>query len=322
MNLIECRDLKRTYRKGKRIVEAVKGVTFSVKAGEIVGFLGPNGAGKSTTQRMLVTLLDPTGGEAMVAGHDLRREPREVRKRIGYVAQGGSANPMATVDEDLVLQGRLHGMDAGGAAARARDLCQRLDLKGVGDRRTQTLSGGQRRRLDIAMGLIHSPGLVFLDEPSTGLDPHSRANLWAHIRDLRQREGTTLFLTTHYLDEADALCDRILILDAGRIVAEGSPAELKARIAGDLVILNLARAIDAESAAQRLRGLAGVREVAVFDAQVRATVDQGDRRVLDLMKAMGEADIGIQSVQVSRPSLDDVFLTLTGHSLRDGEESA
>jgi ABC-2 type transport system ATP-binding protein len=172
------------------------------------------------------------------------------------------------------------------------------------------------------MGLIHSPRLVFLDEPSTGLDPHSRANLWAHIRDLRQREGTTLFLTTHYLDEADALCDRILILDAGRIVAEGSPAELKARIAGDLIVLSLSRAAEAGAAAERLRGLEGVREVAVFEAQVRATVDQGDRRVLALMKALGEAAIDIQSVQVSRPSLDDVFLTLTGHSLRDAGEAA
>jgi ABC-2 type transport system ATP-binding protein len=322
MNLIECRDLKRTYRKGKRLVEAVKGVTFSVKAGEIVGFLGPNGAGKSTTQRMLVTLLDPTGGEARVAGHDLRREPERVRKRIGYVAQGGCAHPMATVDEELILQGRLHGMPASDAKARARDLCERLDLKGLGDRRTGSLSGGQRRRLDIALGLLHSPGLVFLDEPSTGLDPHSRANLWAHIREQRQREGTTLFLTTHYLDEADALCDRILILDAGRIVAEGSPSELKARIAGDLVILQLGAAAQADAAAERLRGLEGVREVAVFEGQVRATVDQGDRRVLPLMKVLGETGVEIQSVQMSRPTLDDVFLTLTGHSLRDAEEAA
>lgn len=322
MNLIECRDLKRTYRKGKRIVEAVKGVTFSVKAGEIVGFLGPNGAGKTTTQRMLVTLLDPTGGEAEVAGHDLRRQPQEVRRRIGYVAQRGSANPKATVDEDLVLQGRLYGMGPADAEARARDLCQRLDLKGLGDRHTETLSGGQRRRLDIAMGLIHSPKLVFLDEPSTGLDPQSRANLWTHIRDLRQREGTTLFLTTHYLDEADALCDRILILDAGRIVAEGSPAELKARIAGDLVILQLGGAEEAARAADRLRHLEGVREAAVFESQARITVDQGDRRVLPLMKALEEAGLDIQSVQVARPSLDDVFLTLTGRTLRDAQEAA
>jgi ABC-2 type transport system ATP-binding protein len=322
MNLIECSELKRTYRKGKRVVEAVKGVSFSVRAGEIVGFLGPNGAGKSTTQRMLVTLLDPTGGEARVAGHDLRSEAREVRKRIGYVAQGGSAHPLATVEEELVLQGRLHGMGPADAQARARELCERLDLRDLGDRRTRTLSGGQRRRLDIAMGLLHGPPLVFLDEPSTGLDPHSRANLWTHIRDQRQREGTTFFLTTHYLDEADALCDRILILDAGRIVAEGTPAELKARIAGDLIILQTGGAEAAQGAADRLRGLEGVREVAVFEAQVRATVDQGDRRVLALMKALDEAAIDVQAVQIARPSLDDVFLTLTGHSLRDAGEAS
>jgi len=172
------------------------------------------------------------------------------------------------------------------------------------------------------MGLIHSPKLVFLDEPSTGLDPQSRANLWTHIRDLRQREGATLFLTTHYLDEADALCDRILILDAGRIVAEGSPAELKARIAGDLVTLQLGGAEEAGRAADRLRGLEGVRDASVFESQARITVDRGDQRVLPLMKALGEAGMDVQSVQVSRPSLDDVFLTLTGRTLRDAQEAA
>ncbi len=317
--MIQCHELKRIYRKGKRIVEAVKGVSFEVKPGEIVGFLGPNGAGKSTTQRMLVTLLEPTGGEAKVAGHDLRREPKEVRRRIGYVAQGGSTQPLATVEEELVLHGRLYNMSADAAQSRARDLCQRLDLRGLLDRRTGTLSGGQRRRLDIAMGLIHAPKLVFLDEPSTGLDPHSRANLWKHIRDMRDKDGATLFLTTHYLDEADALCDRILILDAGRIVAEGSPAELKARIAGDLVILQVGGA--AEHAKSLLPGLEGVRDIAIFENQVRVTVDQGDRRVLALMKALSDNGIDLQSVQVSRPSLDDVFLTLTGHSLRDDTPS-
>jgi ABC-2 type transport system ATP-binding protein len=318
--MIRCRDLKRTYRKGKRIVEAVKGVTFTVQPGEIVGFLGPNGAGKSTTQRMLVTLLDPTDGEAEVAGHDLRREPKEVRKRIGYVAQGGSSQPEATVEEELILHGRLYGMPEEKARARAADLCQRLDLKGLGERRTKTLSGGQKRRLDIAMGLIHSPKLIFLDEPSTGLDPHSRANLWNHIRDVRHREGATLFLTTHYLDEADALCDRILILDAGRIVAEGTPTELKARIAGDLVLLHVGE--DTDAAAETVKLLEGVREVKVLENQLRVTVDQGDKRVFTLMKALSDARIDIASMQVSRPSLDDVFLTLTGHSLRDSEEGA
>src|SRR5262245_59741177 len=213
--MIEARGLARTFKSKTGPVEAVRGVDLDVAAGEIVGLLGPNGAGKTTTQRMLATLLVPTAGEARVAGCDLRRDPLGVRRQLGYVAQGGSTNPAAKVDEELGTQAQLYGMSQAAARERARALRETLDLADLGGRLIKTLSGGQRRRLDIALGLMHQPKLVFLDEPSTGLDPHSRANLWTHIRGLRDRNGATILLTTHYLDEADALCDRIFIIDHG-----------------------------------------------------------------------------------------------------------
>ena len=224
--MIEARGLARTFKTRHGLVEAVRGIDFDVAAGEIVGLLGPNGAGKTTTQRMIATLLLPTAGTATVAGCDLREDPVGVRRQLGYVSQSGGTNPAAKVDEELVTQAQLYGMSRGDSAARARALRDVLDLGDLGDRLIKTLSGGQRRRLDIALGLMHAPKLVFLDEPSTGLDPHSRANLWTHIRALRDRERATILLTTHYLDEADALCDRILIVDHGKIVATGTPAEL------------------------------------------------------------------------------------------------
>ena len=313
--MIDARGLARSFETRSGVVDAVRGVDFQVGAGEIVGFLGPNGAGKTTTQRMLATLLTPTAGAATVAGCDLRADPVGVRRRIGYVAQGGATNPAALVDEELVLQARLYGIGRDDARRRAAALCETLDLAGLGGRQVRTLSGGQRRRLDVALGLVHDPALVFLDEPSTGLDPHSRANLWSHIRGLRDRAGTAVFLTTHYLDEADALCDRILIIDHGRIVAEGTPAELKRRIAGDLVTL----AIDGEADRARalVAGQPGVREVAIVDGAVRATVDHGDEQAIALMRALDQAGVRVAALRVARPSLDDVFLTVTGRSLRD-----
>jgi len=322
--VIEAQGLARTFVTKTGTVEAVRGVDFSVGEGEIVGFLGPNGAGKTTTQRMLATLLAPTGGRATVAGCDLRRDPTGVRRRIGYVAQGGSTNPAAIVDEELVLQARLHGLSRAAAEQAAAETRARLDLGDLGRRAVGTLSGGQRRRLDIAIGLVHAPRLVFLDEPSTGLDPQSRAHLWKHIRDLRDVIDTAIFLTTHYLEEADALCDRILIIDQGRIVAEGTPNELKRRISGDLV--TLAVSADVERARAKLAAQPGVREVAVAAAggasSVRVTVDRGDARALPLMRALDQVGIGVDSVQIARPTLDDVFLTLTGHSLRDAASAA
>ena len=315
--MIEARGLRRTFKTRTGPVEAVRGVDFHVADREIVGFLGPNGAGKSTTQRMLATLLSPTAGDATVAGCDLRKDPVGVRRRIGYVAQGGTTNPSALVDEELVTQAQLYGITRADAGARAAKLCKELDLADLGARKVGTLSGGQRRRLDIALGLVHSPKLVFLDEPSTGLDPHSRANLWDHIRGLRDREGVTVFLTTHYLDEADALCDRILIIDHGAIVASGTPDELKRRISGDVVTLALDER--AEMARALLAAQPGVREAQLIDNGVRVTVEHGDAQALALMRTLDEAGIAIASLSIARPSLDDVFLTMTGRSLREAE---
>ncbi|MEV0143546.1 MULTISPECIES: ATP-binding cassette domain-containing protein [unclassified Nonomuraea] len=225
MKLIKTKGLSKTFKGG---AEAVRGVDLTVEAGEIVGFLGPNGAGKTTTMRMLTTLLPPTSGTATVAGHDLLADPAGVRRRIGYVSQGGGVNLAAPQDGELRLQAMLYGLSREEARERVAGVLDRLELTGMEHLPGGALSGGQRRRFDLAFGLLHRPPLLFLDEPTTGLDPQSRAHLWDHIRALRADHGMTVFLTTHYLDEADALCDRLLIIDGGRIVAEGSPAELKA----------------------------------------------------------------------------------------------
>jgi ABC-2 type transport system ATP-binding protein len=313
--MVEARGLARTFETRGAVVHAVAGIDLTIASGEIVGLLGPNGAGKSTTQRMLVTLLEATGGNAVVAGHDLRRDPKGVRRRIGYVAQGGSTDPRALVDEELVLQGRLYGLSRHEAERRADEMRARFDLTDIGRRQVRTLSGGQRRRLEVALGLVHRPPLLFLDEPSTGLDPHSRANLWRHIRSLRAETKTTVFLTTHYLDEADASCDRIFIMDHGRIVAEGTPEELKRRIAGDLVTFNVGP--EMERARALLASQPGVRQVVPWEGTVRVTVGRGEESVLPLMRAFDFAGIAVASMQIARPTLDDVFLTLTGRSLHD-----
>jgi ABC-2 type transport system ATP-binding protein len=275
-----------------------------------VGFLGPNGAGKTTTLRMLTTLIAPTAGTARVAGRDLLREPVEVRRRLGYVAQSGCTEPEARVGEELVDHGRLYGMSAANAAARGEELLAGLDLEGVWRRQTKTLSGGQRRRLDIAMGLIHSPSLVFLDEPTSGLDPQARANLWTHVRGLREAHGLTVFVTTHYLEEADALCDRVLVIDHGRIVAADAPEELKRRISGDTVELTLT---DSEQAAAAAGLLAGQVDGRLVRLQLPSAVDG----LPGVFRSLDEAGLTAVGVAVHRPTLDDVFLSLTGHALRD-----
>jgi ABC-2 type transport system ATP-binding protein len=319
--MIEARGLARTFRARGRSVEAVRGIDIDVAAGELVGFLGPNGAGKTTTLRMLTTLLKPTAGQATVAGCDLAKDPVGVRRRIGYVAQGGGTTPELKVIEEMVLQGRFYGLSKEDATRRTTDLMKRLDIADLDDRVIKTLSGGQRRRLDIALGLVHDPRLLFLDEPSTGLDPQSRANLWGHIKALRDEHDTTVFLTTHYLDEADALCDRILVIDHGDIVAEGTPDELKAQVSGDGVEVGVPAehvAATAELAAK----LPDAHEITTTDGGVRFRVPRGDTAVPELLRALDGTGIPMTSVQVHRPSLDDVFLTLTGRSLRDAEHAA
>ncbi|MEU7635660.1 MULTISPECIES: ABC transporter ATP-binding protein [unclassified Streptomyces] len=232
MPVLSTSGLARTFMTKNGPVDAVRGIDLTVERGEILGFLGPNGAGKTTTLRMLTTLLPPTGGTATVAGCDLVRDPAGVRRATGYVAQSGGVDPHLSVREELVTQARLYRLTKRQAVDRVEELADALGLSGLLDRRTAALSGGQRRRLDIAMGLTHRPEVLFLDEPTTGLDPGSRADLWDLVRQLRDAYGTTVFLTTHYLDEADALADRLVIVDEGRVVADDTPDALKRAHAG------------------------------------------------------------------------------------------
>jgi ABC-2 type transport system ATP-binding protein len=314
-NVITTNDLRKSFAaKGGR-VEAVRGVSIEVRRGEIFGFLGPNGAGKTTTLRMLTTLLPIDSGTATVAGFDVAARPRQVRSRIGYVSQLGGADELATGRENLILQGRLYGASRARVAPRAQDLVRLLDLAEFADRRVATYSGGQRRRLDIALGIVHEPSLLFLDEPSTGLDPQSRANLWDHIRALRDG-GTTVFLTTHYLDEADVLCDRLMIMDHGQIVAEGTPRALKQQVAGDAILIGL-RDHGAGPAAAVLCDQPYVRELAAEDGQIRLYVEDGGAALPQLIRLLDASGIGVRSISMSEPTLDDVFLRQTGRSLRD-----
>ncbi len=312
--IIETRGLRRTFKTRRSVVEAVAGVDLCVVAGEIFGFLGPNGAGKTTTLRMLATLLPPSGGDATIAGRDLRREPGEVRARIGYVGQRGGTDPKVTGRAELVFQARLYGLGATAARHRAAELLATLELEAAADRPTETYSGGQRRRLDIGLGLIHQPQLLFLDEPTTGLDPQSRARLWDEIRRLRDG-GMTVFLTTHYLEEADALCDRLAIIDQGRIVVEGTPEQLKRQIAGDVVTLGVIG--DQQAALDLLQGLPFVREAERDDDVIRLYVERGETAMPAILRHLDGAGLELQTIALTRPSLDDVFLRQTGRSLRE-----
>jgi ABC-2 type transport system ATP-binding protein len=312
--MIETHDLRRTFKSRKSEVEAVRGVDLSVGAGEIFGFLGPNGAGKTTTLRMLATLLTPTSGEATVAGADLRSEPQQVRERIGYVPQGGSTDPSETGRGELVIQGRLYGMNKADAQARAAEVLATLDLEAAADRTTSTYSGGMKRRLDVGLGIVHKPSVLFLDEPTTGLDPQARARMWEEIRLLRAG-GTTVFLTTHYLEEADALADRLAIIDHGVIVAEGTADELKRQVAGDVVTLVVNGAT--EHVLEAVRRQSFVRDATSEDGVVRLYVDRGETAVPQLLRVLDGEGLEASSIALHRPSLDDVFLLQTGRSLRD-----
>ncbi|WP_089247549.1 ATP-binding cassette domain-containing protein [Asanoa hainanensis] len=318
--MIETSGLRKSFRsrqgREKKTVEAVRGVDLRVDEGEIFGFLGPNGAGKTTTLRMLATLIVPDGGAATVAGVDLMRDPGEVRRRIGYVAQGGSTWDDSTAREELVLQARLYGIGKSVALERAARALDAFQLSEYADRKCKTYSGGQRRRVDIALGIIHEPRVVFLDEPTTGLDPQSRAHMWDEIRRLRT-EGMTVFITTHYLEEADALCDRIAIMDNGEVVAEGTPAALKREISHDVITVGLNGAT--AEAATLLDSVTFVSRLEKLDTGdgLRLFVEDGATAMPQVLRELERNGVTLKSIELHRPSLDDVFLTKTGRSLRE-----
>jgi ABC-2 type transport system ATP-binding protein len=315
--VVSTRELRKSFRSSRGTVDAVRGVSIDVARGEIFGFLGPNGAGKTTFMRMLTTLLPIDAGTAEVAGFDVARQASEVRARIGYVSQLGGADDLATGRENLVLQGRLYGGEPVAVKERVSTVMDLLDITEFADRRVKTYSGGQRRRLDIALGIIHDPQVLFLDEPSTGLDPQNRAYLWEHVRGLRDR-GATIFLTTHYLEEADALCDRLVIMDHGEIVVSGTPRDLKRKVAGESVILRLRDEREGVARAVELLGAHSfVREINAADDQVHLYVDDGSAALPQILRLLDAEQIGIRSMSLSEPTLDDVFLLQTGRSLRD-----
>jgi ABC-2 type transport system ATP-binding protein len=317
--MIKTSALRKSFHSGKGrkavSVDAVRGVDLNVTEGEIFGFLGPNGAGKTTTLRMLSTLLPPDSGEATIAGVDLLSEPGEVRRRVGYVAQSGATWSEVSAREELVLQARMHGIGKAEARRRADSALDAFQLTEYADRRCKTYSGGQRRRVDIALGVIHSPVVLFLDEPTAGLDPQSRAHMWEEVRRLRS-EGMTVFLTTHYLEEADALCDRIAIIDHGEVVAEGTPDQLKRDISGDVLAVTVNGS--ASRAAEVLGGQAWLHKLEVVDdGSLRLFVESGATAIPQILKALDGSGVELDAIELHRPSLDDVFLTKTGRTLRE-----
>jgi len=312
---IEARALQRTFKGG---IEAVRGIDLSVSRGEVFGFLGPNGAGKTTLVRMLCTLLPPTAGSASVAGVDIVADPAEVRRRIGVALQEIGLDPIQTGRELLELQCGLYGIAGANARTRAEELLELLGLSDAADRRTKTYSGGMKRRLDLASALVHSPEVLFLDEPTTGLDPASRRTVWEEVRRINA-SGTTVFLTTQYLEEADQLCDRLAIIDAGAIVAEGTPQQLKAQMGHDVVTLDLdgADAAATEAAVSQLPGLDRV----VADADGLALyLQDGAGSIAEIVRRLDRDSIRVGAIAVSRPSLDDVFLQATGRRLEGAKE--
>ena len=309
--MIDTEALTKTYGD----VRALDGLTFSVPAGTTFGLLGPNGAGKSTAVKVLTTLARADGGTARVAGHDVVEAPREVRRAIGVVGQGSGVDEQLTGRENVVLHGRLQGMRGGDLEQRAEQLLTAFGLADAADRIARGYSGGMQRRLDIAMGLVHRPAVLFLDEPTTGLDPEVRAAMWQEITRLREEEGLTILLTTHYLEEADELASQLAIVDRGRVVAQGSPDELKASLDGDTVEIELEG--DARTAAAALDGAGDLREVTADGRTLRARTADGARAVPAVLTALDAHAVQVASVKVARPTLDDVYLRHAGRSLQE-----
>jgi ABC-2 type transport system ATP-binding protein len=307
---VEAQGLERHFKGG---IIAVDGIDLVVEPGEVYGFLGPNGAGKSTVVRMLTTLLRPTGGRALVAGHDVVREPSAVRRSIGVALQDAAIDPYMTGRELLHLQAVLHGFPRAVGRARAVELLDRVDLAGAADRRVGTYSGGMRRRLDLALALVHEPDVLFLDEPTTGLDPISRLTLWEEVRRLNRDSGTTVFLTTQYLEEADQLAGRVGIIDGGRIVAEGTPAELKAQVGDPILNVTLADPQDHDAAAIALRPLG--ESLPARSGCLALRVPEGAAALPGIVRALDDAGVVVAGLDLALPSLDDVFVAKTGRRL-------
>ncbi len=313
-NTIEARALVKTYPGN---VRALDGLSFVVEAGTVFALVGPNGAGKSTTVKILTTLSKPDAGEARVAGIDVLRRPDAVRHAIGCVAQKSGIDLAATGRENLMLQGHVYGMRGAELKRRAADLLVSAGLADAADRVTRTYSGGMQRKLDVAMGLVHRPEVLFLDEPTTGLDPQARLDMWDEIAHLARDEGLTILLTTHYLDEADRLAQRLAIVDRGKVVAEGSPEQLKGELRGDAIHVELDQPVDDVSS---LDALQGVRDVVVEGRLLHARADNGARMVPVVLAALEAAGIDVASVTVARPSLDDVYLRYAGRAFSEADQ--
>jgi ABC-2 type transport system ATP-binding protein len=297
-------------------VHAVRGISLDVEPGELVAVLGPNGAGKTTTLRMLTTLITPTAGTATVAGYDVTEQPSQVRRRIGYVGQGNGAGHNQRAGDELIGQGVIYGLDRRAAKRRTAELLEALELTELAGRKVSELSGGQRRRLDVAMGLVHAPSLLFLDEPSTGLDPQNRANLWDHILRMREEYAMTIVLTTHYLDEADSMAERVVVVDNGQVIADDTAEALKTKLAGDRLALTVAPS-NLSRLAELAEKLPGAKEVVAVGDEVSVRVADGPAALPELITAAQQNGVPVAAAQVHRPTLDDVFLNLTGRSLRE-----
>ena len=323
-SVISVEQLKKIYsghgRGRSKTVEAVCGIDFQVKQGEIFGLLGPNGAGKTTTMRILCTLISPTAGKVSVLGHDLLINQGEIRRKIGYVSQKGGLELRSTGRENLIMQGRLYGMSAHEAEKRTDEILEKLDLFSIAERKAKTYSGGQRRLFDLATGIIHKPKILFLDEPTTGLDPGSRTHVWDEVKNLNH-VGTTIILTTHYLEEADVLCNRVAIINLGKIVELDNPSVLKRKIiAGDIISLNFENDALMQSAKDILSNENFVKEIQTVDTALNIYVNEGDRILPQVIQLLNDNNLRIQSVSLSRPTLDDVFLKLTGRKLIETEK--
>ena len=299
-------------------VRAVEGVSFSVTDGELFGFLGPNGAGKTTTVQMLTGNLRLTSGRATVAGLDVSVNPLGVKERIGLVFQESTADPDLTGRENLQLAAALFRVPLGETKGRVNSLLERMQIGDAADRLVKTYSGGMRRRLELAVGIIHSPRALFLDEPTLGLDPQGRAGFWRYVQELRKDHGITVFVTTHYLDEADSMCDRIAIIDHGKIVATGTPTELKDRLGGDVVTVRPTDRSGPE-VEKLLGGLPGVVSVSSYDGTYRVKAPRGEALIPVLVEACAKAGVSLAGVSLKRPSLDEVFLEFTGREYREDE---